>query len=202
MRLTIGRKLLGLSALGVLLVVAVGTVSYRGLNTVDTANGTVVNDLTALRSHGDVDMMHDAIRADVLAALVASEGGGVGRAATLDKLTEHVTTLTQSLAAEEKSSTDAEVQQAIVRVRPPLDAYVRSAREISELAFTDRAAAQGRIPAFMESFGALETELGALSTLIENRADAARTAGAGASQGASRIIIAITVLAFALLAIV
>jgi methyl-accepting chemotaxis protein len=202
MRLTIGRKLLGLSALGVLLVVAVGTVSYRGLSTVDATNDTVVNDLAIQREHGDVDMMHDAIRADVLAAMLSAENGPAGRGAALDALGEHVNNLNQSLATVQQAGADGQVQAAITAVRPHLDAYVRSARELADLAFTDHAAAQGRMPAFMQQFGALEKELGDLSSLIHSHGDEARVAGSGARESASRMIVVITILAFILLAII
>jgi methyl-accepting chemotaxis protein len=201
MKLTIGQRLLGLGAVGVALVLAVGGMAAWGLARANAANERIVTGVAALRGQGDVDMMHDAIRADVLAALVAAEGGGAEtgpaeRERIAGELRQHGELLATALNAGQALQLNPEIGAAIARARPALEAYVGDAGEIAALAFADRAAAQGRIPAFNQSFGVLEKELAALSDLIQAHADQVQAQGHATSRAAERIILWITVAAF------
>ena len=72
--MTIRMRLILLAASGMLATLLIGLVSY--LNNQQTASA--VNDnqvtLTAMRLHLEADMMHDALRSDVLGALLVGLG--------------------------------------------------------------------------------------------------------------------------------
>jgi methyl-accepting chemotaxis protein len=196
MKVMIGQRLLALGAVGVALVLAVGGTAYWGLRQAEGANERIVTAVAALRSQGDVDMMHDAIRADVLGALVGAEGGGESRERIDADLREHTALIASSMDENHKLRLEREIGDAVTRARPALDAYVTAAREITALAFQDRGAALARVPAFEESFARLETDLGALSDLIQAHADAAQAEGRATSTRAERMILWITIAAF------
>ena len=71
MQWTIKRKLLGLSSIGMLIALLVGLTGYWGLVQLNTSIDHMTMSDIALRNHMEGDMMHDALRADVLAALLA-----------------------------------------------------------------------------------------------------------------------------------
>ncbi|MBX9755066.1 MAG: methyl-accepting chemotaxis protein, partial [Pseudomonadaceae bacterium] len=72
--MSIKLRLLLLTATGLFAALLMGLVSY--LNNGRTAEAISANQtiLTALRNHLDADMMHDALRADVLSALLVGLG--------------------------------------------------------------------------------------------------------------------------------
>jgi methyl-accepting chemotaxis protein len=196
MKLTIGQRLLGLGAVGVALVLAVGGAAWWGLARTGAANARIVTSVAALRGQGDVDMMHDAIRADVLAALVAAESGPGESQRIAADLRQHTGLIAASLGANEKLVLDRPTAEAITRARPSLDAYVQAAGEITALAFRDRPAALGRVPAFEEAFSVLEKDLAALSDRIQRSADEAQAQGDTVARTTARTIVGITAVAF------
>ncbi|MEO7996504.1 MAG: methyl-accepting chemotaxis protein, partial [Gemmatimonadaceae bacterium] len=72
MKWTIGRRLIAISALGMSTTCGIAIVSWTDLSRVSRANEQVSIVEGVLRTHLEADMMHDAIRADVLNALGAT----------------------------------------------------------------------------------------------------------------------------------
>ena len=86
---------------------------------------------SALRSHLEADMMHDALRADVLAALhAAQQGSPEQRQAVQQDLAEHVELFRSSLSATQALPLPAAVGQELVRVEQPLRRYIEAAEDI------------------------------------------------------------------------
>ena len=182
--LTIRRKLLGLSLIGLGMVLCIGLTGYLAVSRMDAAGSAIVASGSALRHQMEADMMHDALRADVLAALLAgSQQDTAQQKDILADLDEHANTFRSALQALETLKLDAQVREAVDRIRPTLDAYVASAEQISSQAFADATSAQARFPAFMESFQKLEDEMGMLSDLIE--AGAQQTQASSADMAAT-----------------
>src|SRR5262245_17396098 len=71
MKLTIRARLFLLVALMLVLAGVLGTNAHLALGTAGTNLAKVTRTGRALRNHLEGDMMHDALRADVLAALLA-----------------------------------------------------------------------------------------------------------------------------------
>ncbi len=143
-----------------------------------------------LRNHMEADMMHDAVRADVLAALA---GGDTGREAAAD-LKEHVATLSRTIDEDAAFSGEASVVAATRQLKAPMDAYAAAAGQIVTLASHDLSAARAGMPGFMVQFRALERSMAAASDAIE--AHASRVGNAAATFGT----IAMVILALALAA--
>ncbi|TGU03581.1 methyl-accepting chemotaxis protein, partial [bacterium M00.F.Ca.ET.156.01.1.1] len=84
-----------------------------------------------LRNHMQADMMHDALRADVFASLLASNpAAGVAFDSVKADLSEHVASFLKMIAANKALATDAATQTVLAGVEKPLLAYIDSANKI------------------------------------------------------------------------
>lgn len=171
MRWTIGKKLLCLSGIGILALGVVGTTGYRSVSRLADGMQTMVTTSTALRNHLEADMMHDAIRGDVLAALLAKPEEKID---VEKELAEHGDWFRKTLAENDALSLDPEVKRALGEVRPTFEAYVKQAEETVMLAFQDREAALRQFPSFIEAFKELEEKNEKVSDLITARVQQAQ----------------------------
>ena len=123
---------------------------------------------TLLRNHLQADMMHDALRSDVLSVLASSDADmGIALEDAKKDLAEHQTEFRASVAASRKLARDPSVSQALAALAKPLDDYIRQASEIADLQAADPAAARARLAGFKQSFDVLETAMGEASDKIE-----------------------------------
>ena len=122
----------------------------------------------AVRHHLEADMMHDALRGDVYAALLAADlGGGAMRADVEGALKEHTANFREAIAANVEADLPADVVKLLADARGPLDAYILSAQNLVALAFTDRAAAVRGLPAFNQVFVRLEGVMSDISEKLQ-----------------------------------
>jgi len=187
MHLTVRQKLglsTGLAAVILVAVVAATHLSYRGV----AARGrevALVSD--AVRYAGDADMMHDALRGDVLGALLAS---GRRDTAALREIAAAIAAHDQrfraDLAALEALELPATLRADITAVHPSLAAYVASALKLARLAAEDAAAAERELPAFLAAFGTLEKSLESVTDGLA--AQAAATTAASEAEAARFIL--------------
>ncbi|MGC4072668.1 MAG: methyl-accepting chemotaxis protein [Nibricoccus sp.] len=118
-------------------------------------------------------MMHDALRADVLAALLAAAKHDTASADEVaSDLAEHEKIFRNSLAANNALPLSENIRSALTAAAKPLAAYLASASHIAGLARQDEAAASAAMPEFMDSFSALEKRMAAISDKIEAEARA------------------------------
>jgi len=84
-----------------------------------------------IKRHMDADMMHDAIRADVLTAiLAASEGDPKGVSQAKEDLREHASTFQQDIVDNKKESLPPKIDASYNDAMQSLEAYVRSGGQI------------------------------------------------------------------------
>lgn len=150
-------QLLGLgigAAVTTALVLALALSSVGRLGAALNENTTVAS---ALRRHVEGDMMHDALRGDVLNALyLGVNASDEEKASVRADLKDHSDTFIEKLEANEKAALPKSMKQQIHDVRPALDAYIAEAGKVVELALTDRKAAVAMLPQFNEKFEDLE----------------------------------------------
>ena len=130
---TLGRTLIGLAArgaAGTLLVAAVGT---TGLRSARSGMDALVTSTHAQRLQMDADMLHDAIRADILAALLGVVSHDAARIKDgkdgkdgKDALAEHRTRFRKSIA-ETREIAAPSTQAIIDSLKSPVDAYLAEA---------------------------------------------------------------------------
>ncbi len=161
-------KLIGLY-LVMLMVVAAGA-AYTQWAFEQNANVVHQNSITtsALKNHLETDMMHDAIRGDVLFAL---KGHVAGNAEFIQQsradLEEHIAHIVEMVDANSKLPLSDAVLAALNATKDPLAAYKASAQKLTQMAGTPGADMDREFAGFMEKFSQLEESLGAVSELIE-----------------------------------
>ncbi len=124
-----------------------------------------------LRTHMDADMMHDALRADVLMALRASDpSNGVSMEQVRGDLADHTKTFRDDIAANKAQAETPAVRSALQAVDAPLGAYIEAAERIVALADQDAAAAKAAMPDFIEQFTVLDGAMEEATQKIETAA--------------------------------
>jgi methyl-accepting chemotaxis protein len=182
MTLTVHTKLLGISGLAIAATLAAGIVGGRGLTELSRTSETVLLYTHATRHQLEADMMHDAIRADVLTAFFVKEKDEKELAKAREDLAGHAKILRDAMTANKQTELPAEVKEAIVAAAAPLEEYVAEAEEILKVASAGRAAAEKRMPAFLTAFEALAVKMEQVSNAITDGAKAAEQSGLEAAR--------------------
>jgi methyl-accepting chemotaxis protein len=162
-------RLLLLIGTGVLTALIMGLVSYLGNG--QMAQAVQDNDvgMSALRNHLEADMMHDALRADVLSAMLVGLGKSTSSQAEVrSSLEEHTAHFREMLGENLKLPVDDALKTALNQIKPSLDTYISAAERIVSLTLENPDAAQKELGAFNNAFSQLEDRMAALSELIES----------------------------------
>ncbi|MBB5666696.1 methyl-accepting chemotaxis protein [Rhizobium leguminosarum] len=135
--------------------VGIWSASTLSANSADVAQSAQI-----LRNHMQADMMHDALRADVLASLLASNpAAGIDPAAVKADLVEHEASFREMIDANKALVADGQTKTVLAGIERPLLAYVDSATKMVDLAGKDPSAALKALPEFMQQFSTLETAM-------------------------------------------
>ena len=167
--MTIKLRLVLLIATGLLTALIMSLAGYLG-NT-RMADAVQDNDvsMTVLRNHMEADMMHDALRADVLSAMLVGLGKSTSTPAEVNSsIKEHAEHFREVLAENLKLPLDASIKASLEKIKPSLDTYISAGERIVALALDNPEAARGELQTFNAAFSQLEEQLAALSELIEN----------------------------------
>jgi methyl-accepting chemotaxis protein len=139
---------------------------------------------SVLRNHLEADMMHDALRSDVMSAL--STNNTLAEISLEDvraDLNEHVAHFKEMLDNNLELTRGGALEPIIKNLEAPLTTYIAAANQIVGAAGPDMTAASTLIPKFYQAFGELE---GTMSTA----SDEIQTASASAASFAAFVGIA------------
>lgn len=199
--LSIRIKLFIIGGLAVLMTAVVGGFGYWGITQVDGAMDEISTNSAALRNHLEADMMHDALRGDVLAALLWSQRRDAqDRSVIEEDLTDHIALFRTALVENESLSLNDKIMEVIEETLPALDQYISSAESIVAMAFINPRGAQNRFGDFTDAFAELEDKMAALSDLIENSSNDAQSSGDQVVVLAKNIILGAAVSSLAIMA--
>jgi methyl-accepting chemotaxis protein len=177
---TIGKRFL---IAGVIAIFALAVVSVLGVwGTREAAKDSAqINTIsTAIRNHMEADMMHDALRADVLYALREGRAGNKAAQESIAADTaDHIKNFEEHIEANKVLELPDEARQALDDIGPALPAYIEAAKTMTDKAFSDNYAAQQGFEDFMKTFGILEEKMGATSDAIQHSADVIEAGVAG-----------------------
>jgi len=179
-------RLLLLIGTSVLTALIVSLVSYVG----NTQMAEAVNEnevsMTALRNHLEADMMHDALRADVLSAMMVGLGKSTSSNAEVhSSIEEHARHFREVLGENFKLPVNDTLKAGLNKVKPSLDIYISAAERIVGLALENPEAAQKELGTFNTAFSQLEDQMAALSELIETNTQQTSQGTAQAIQSAN-----------------
>ena len=167
--LRLGLKLTATVALAVLSLAVVSLIGVSALRAAGQDNDSLLQADRAGRTALQADMMHDAVRADVLRSILFS---GAEYQTTLKELANHSSTLKDSLAAVKKADLAGNVNVAVTNVTPAVDAYISSAQQISTQAGDNPTAARAAYARFQTAFHLLEVQLPGVGASITEYATA------------------------------
>ncbi len=163
---TVRAKLAALAAASLMVALAIGVAGYWGIQGVDDDLASTAEAGVILRNHLEADMMHDALRGDVLAALLASSPSE--RDQVRRDLAEHSRNFRERLLANESRSLPPAVKSSLTAVKPALESYIESAQHVIASALEDPAAARATmLPEFLDAFTMLGGRMSELSDGIE-----------------------------------
>ncbi len=192
--MTIGKQLAVIQGISVFAIVLVAAGGIWGLSQLQTAlsTGAVQSSNIALRNAMTADMMHDALRADALNALLSTAAKGRPGLATLEDvqtdLKEHAGIFEESLAKMAALDLPESVRAAQRDVEPALAAYIESARKLVALGESSPDKAFEAFPPFVQAFDELEGRNEKWSGLIEETATEANRAALTLSSRAMLLI--------------
>ncbi len=131
------------------------------------AHGEVI--VGMLRNHMVGDMMHDAARGTVYAALYgAASGNTVQIAAARKDLAEYSANYRQIMAENRKDAENPEMIALLAKTDADVEAYLAISRKMVEAAATDRNRAEAMFPEFNAKFDALEKSMEAIGLVFED----------------------------------
>jgi methyl-accepting chemotaxis protein len=164
-RLQLSHKLLGLCGLAMVVLALMTYVSYRSLEASDgTARMVVAN--AAQRAQMDADMMHDAIRADVL--IIQGSAGGEHKEAVqkgVAAVAEHGARIRENFRKVAESQSP-ELLKVLEQMQPAVTSYLQEADAFARAAET--ATAPIPVPdTFERAFSTLEGDMEKLGDTID-----------------------------------
>ena len=179
---SLGQKVMGAAGGAALLCAATAGAGLWVALSLDSALTRAEASARILRLHMHADMMHDALRADVMGAIMSSDPAlGVDLKAVRADLAEHTQAFRDDIAESGKLAENPRTKSALQAVEAPLSAYIAAAEEIVAAADVDPAGANAKLAGFGQQFSALEDKMEAASTEIEaaasHDAEAAKSLG-------------------------
>lgn len=129
-----------------------------------------------LRNHLEADMMHDALRSDVLASLAARNPAyGLSIDEVKTDMTDHIEHFNDMIETNSVLTNGTELDAVVEAVKPKLESYIAMATKLIETAATDEATALGMLPGFFAEFRELEGAMSNASDQISEVANKAVT---------------------------
>ncbi|WP_339346398.1 methyl-accepting chemotaxis protein [uncultured Sphingomonas sp.] len=171
------------------LVLAAGATSIWSSRIQARAVARLNDSSDLMRNHMTADMMHDAIRGDVLTALAARTDPGLDAADAAESLTGDIAHLREALAVDRAYVAAPDVAQAATRITADADRYAAAAEAIVKAARVDPAAASAQLPTFLKTFSSLEKSMEEVSDAIDRHVDAEAAAANSTASLASLLII-------------
>jgi methyl-accepting chemotaxis protein len=160
-----------LGAIAMLIMLLVGLAGFFSGRVIVAAVADSDKIVSLLRNQTEADMMHDAIRSDVLnmfRLMSAAEPDAAELKAVRDDLGEHLGNFQRLIAANDGMALPPAERAALEALKPDLAAYARQAQSALDK-FAQRAAdADLAYAAFAQSFDTLEDSMGKFSELIEH----------------------------------
>ncbi|WP_189171266.1 methyl-accepting chemotaxis protein [Pilimelia anulata] len=147
-------------------ILLVGAVGYTELGSMTAAAQRSSVRQEMVRAQGHADMMHDALRGDVLTALRA--GTGAERSAVAEESRAHAAAFRADIAHTRELVDSPAIAAAFDGLAPALAAYLAAAESlVAEAAAGRHDAAERRLPAFLHAFHELEDGMGGTTDVIE-----------------------------------
>lgn len=166
--MTFKLKLYSVALAGLVAAILVSLTGLMGIQHILSANERQDVLAEALANHSDGDMMHDAIRADILRILLALKNNDKSDLdATKDEMEEHVKRFRENLQKNTKLPLDAKTKSMLKNIQPSLESYISAAENLFVLAQTEPDKVHQKLPDFFATFSTLEKSMGDMSEELQ-----------------------------------
>jgi methyl-accepting chemotaxis protein len=192
-------KLATLVGIAMIALIVLGTVGGRALGNAAERARELDHVGQLARVEMEADMAHDAIRGDVLRAMLAT--GGAEATEINDDFAAHAEILDSGVRTFEAPSMFADVRAAADQVAPEVRGYLDLAKQTIAAALAARGT-PGTYPAFITAFKAVEKDLPAVADALQAHSTAASRAVGAQHHGAIRTLTVAGILGIVLLAAV
>lgn len=129
--MTVRGMLIAMTAFFILAMLALAGGGMLNIQRLDTALLKVNDAAQAIRRQMDADMMHDAIRSDVLATLLAGSQGQADKIRGIQSdLAEHSERLKLNIDNNAKADLGEAVRMQTLSMEPSLNRYLEAARDV------------------------------------------------------------------------
>ena len=164
----IKHQMFSLGLLSIICTATVGGLSYWAVTQLQqTIEHNKISSF-ALRNHMQIDMMHDALRGDVLAILNATAKNKQADFASIENdLKEHSDIIKKSVEQNQKLDIDPMIKNNLQEMAAPLNAYMESAIQLFDAAHHHPTEVDQRYEKFVKEFRAMEEKLEMVSNLME-----------------------------------
>jgi len=123
-------------------------------------------------NHLQADMMHDALRSDVLSAIFAGiQNNAQSRREVEDDLQDHIANFRQAIDDNSRLPLEEHTKNILSKVNGPLDEYIKCATKFVNLGLNDPTNAQLQINDFTMRFRDLEKSMAEVSSAIADRVE-------------------------------
>ena len=196
LNITIRQKLTGFSLMGLGFVLIVGAAGLLASRSQSAAAQHMADNTSALKHQMEADMMHDALRGDVIRAILSGyRGDKSDEKAIRDDLAEHGKTFEEALATLSNLPLPPAIKTAAYKLGPDLNTYLSLGQQIVQIAFDQPDQAQAKYPGFQQAFSKLEGEMEHVNQLLEKQAQAVEDESHSAAWMANAVILGVMSLA-------
>ncbi len=194
MKWTVRTRLVGLSLMGLALLFAVAATAGWSLRQAAVSGRVMRHHVQAVRDHLEMDMMHDALRADVLAVVAAKDAPS--RDEAVATLRQHVARLERYAARSPASALDPQTRAVTGEIREEFRRFAESSLRIAERAEAgDHASLERELPVFLAQWARLEPLAEGVSDRLEAGSSTAAAAMDRAAEAGTQWTLAIAALA-------
>lgn len=188
---TIQRRVQAITACSLLISLFGLGVAGVALRSLTAKLAQVVTTTDALRFHLHADMMHDALRGDVLSAMLAQSDAQ--RAESAEDIAQHSRLFQEDLRQIKNLSLPDDLKAALAEVEVELNQYLASAHETAAAARQGMDLARAKMPQFVTRFEALEGKNDVLSDRIQRCAKQARAESDALARNAGLALLGVTI---------
>ncbi|BCJ45011.1 methyl-accepting chemotaxis protein [Actinoplanes ianthinogenes] len=193
MNVTIVGRLVVMGVAGLVSVGLVTGFAVRNASDQSAANKEIAVVSQAMSDQWNADMMHDALRADVMSALYATNAA-MRETLAVDEVADHGTTMLEMYDAA-AGNAPASLRADYAAIRPSVQGYIKAATDMVATAAGDHRAAATGLSDFLAVYSDLEEKLGSLDERMSGEVKAAAARGAEASSSSNRFIVFAALLA-------
>jgi methyl-accepting chemotaxis protein len=196
---TIRNQLILAGALASGLIMLLAGISFYAVVHVQHEVELALAEARLIRNHLLGDMMHDALRADVLAAQIAARSAdGAALASIAKDAEEHSRLFAETFDANLKADLKPEMAESLRKLQPQIRQYTEGVQAAVRQFSSNAAEAEKQIPALLAQFKALESGMVDARELMEAAVAETEKESLAAARTSEVVVSAMALLAVAL----